>query len=251
MAVKLARYLFRKIGGRIVPIRIGSKSDIGKVVYHQTTRKAAISIKSKGFRLRKRGAGAGDDLPFGIFTKSTPKKIGLPGKNQTQIMAIDKTKKTKTFFDRNEFEKYMKVKSKTFAALSRKHQLIDKGSNAKVDKLMKIGMNRKKTVSGKLNRALHRWEQLTRHLSKEMSRLATVHFKKKGYESVKITKDVGGFGKVTDTKIILNPKKVIPVGAQADAASISNKALRKVNQLLKKGYKFKKTGSNDYKLIKK
>jgi len=212
---------FIRIRGRIIPIKFDRKlSKIPKIRFHQTDIKSADSIIKNGFNLNKTTHGV-DSFPRGVFTKKSSKLISLQGK--TQVKVLDLSKKTKVFESRNRFNAFGIISDSSIGRLHSKSLEIDRVMKKSFDRLLKKQRARRRAIidktgnrnlanlsMGKVNRLLFRWNKKQDEIFSKISSKNLALLKSKGFDSVEILKDHGGFGKVTDTKIIFDPKKVKP-----------------------------------------
>lgn len=210
---------FIRIRGKIIPIK---KSSFPKIKYHQTTEEAKKSILKKGFDSKILGSRSTDNLPDGVYLKSSNRDIGLKGKEQLSVFSSNKSKAY--FRDRNDFDEYVSSKSEKIKSLMDKEKRIDSFMSKKSDKLFdKVKKQRdsirKKTgdiqkarlTKGKMDRFFYRWRELNKTISKEIRDESTALFRKEGKDSVVILRDEGSFGRFTDTEIVFDDKKVKPL----------------------------------------
>lgn len=166
----MSKVIFRKIGGRIVPLRVRSGVDVAsdvlqssakirnrlksfiqqkglfkavseadpkRLLFHETTKDAAKAIRKDGFNLNNMVRSVRDnDTPISVFTKRSSDPIGLIKKEDRTTMAVfDKSRRTLYSGNREDLKNYFSWKNPRIKELYRKEQQIDKVMGAKFDKL--------------------------------------------------------------------------------------------------------------------
>ena len=176
-------------------------------------------------------------FPFGVFTKSNLRDIGLLGKNQLEYFV--KTGKMLRVKDRDdlisklpsEYKDYLskidelasyytplieQLEDEYFEALDRYLEENPDFQERYAELSYEEGEALLKTVndldfvnaSNNYNNAMAEWIKKDAAISKEARRFVTQWLKENGYDSVEVANDVGSQGRTTDATILLNPAHV-------------------------------------------
>lgn len=292
MAVKLARYIFKKIRGRIIPIRIGldrASKSINKLVdkvnkYHDVSKgvreakrispkrkpnvdelmkviKAQTKIRKKG--LKKIGSG----VDFDVFKRSVADDFVI---KTNKLYGFNRTKGTAN----KEFTKRWPMLKDKYAV----HKVVgdnlpDYGIATIPSEVIRLKKGRRGVLQEFLSKkrfkgADHYQRQQDRYFKRDHGLSLDVHagnvvdnayladtgvaliksrataIDSTGLEVLGIKNNYG-----TKLKEVYNKSTVM--SDEALLSGQSKKMLRKINAMTKKGYRYKKIGSNEYKLVKK
>lgn len=273
MSVKLSRYVFKKIGGKIIPVRKGleiatkSQSKLAEMIANDPDgKKSARSLisffkktgKVKPYGLRKIGSGVDsnafvrkesqdfviktqrvirgtsatngllqypelkDKLAVSKAIADNAPNFGIP-MLETDIIRISKSK-------RGLLQRYIKKKPDTPSSIRESHRLSFESVKIKTNEGLDLDIHNGNIINGNV---IDTGGNLSKTKIKDLTEAGKEILGLKGYWNTKVKNYVGKAN-------ILSEKAAIE--------GQSPKALRKINQLLKSGYKFKKTGKNDYKL---
>lgn len=264
MSVKLSRYIFRKIGGRIIPIRQGIKQ-ASKQINRVANEALSIpkSLKS-GDPAKKHIVGRGVD--FNVFGKKSsivlkiPRdKVGTSSKvfKRHYPETSDKVALSKAVSDNlpnygipTVEQEVIRFKGKIKAIVQPKVKTATTPMDRqKALRNYRYYMDEAKTFKKKygLNIDAH-----SGNFDMRGNLIDTgVNLKTSSYKQVKnndTAKEILGLENAWGTSI----KEAGKTKVLTDVAlqeGVSKKALRKINALIKKGYKYKRTGSNEYKLV--
>lgn len=264
MSVKLSRYVFRRIGGRIIPIRKGieqASKQINKLA--KEVLNTPVSLKT-GEPSKKYLVGRGID--FNIFGKKSSIVMKIPrNKNGTSSKVFkkhypetsDKVALSKAVSDNlpnygipTVEQEVIRFKGKLKAIVQPK---VKTAQNA-IDRQKSLRnyryyMNEAKSYKSKhgLNIDAH-----SGNFDMKGNLIDTgVNLKTSSYTKVKYSdtaKEILGIENNWGTTIKdnMNPKVLTD---EALLSGTSSKALKKINALMKKGYKYKQSGKNEYKLV--
>ena len=194
--------------------------------YHQTSKSASKSIEKEGFRLDKRVAGDTDILPVGVNTKKTSEIIGLPSSEKQMEVFFKKDSNIKEFVSRDSLESYLAnhPKGNEFKLAKENINKIDKKYQSKINKLedeldikyselykSKTPISESKEyelIGKKIEDTLNEWTKLSNIERINAQKASTNIVKGEGLDVLIIDNDTGGFGKLTDNTIILDPSAI-------------------------------------------
>lgn len=264
MSVKLSRYVFRRIGGRIIPIRQGIKQaskQINRVA--KEVLNTPVSKKT-GEPFKKFLVGRGVD--FNVFGKKSSIVMKIP-RNKTgtssKVFAKhypetkDKVALSKAVSDNlpnygipTVEQEVVRFKGKLKAIVQPKVKTASSSiERQKALKNYRYYMDEAKTFKKKYGLQV---DAHSGNFDMKGNLIDTgVNLKTSSYRQIKnddIAKEILGLENSWGTTIKdnMNPKVLTD---EALLSGTSSKALRKINALLKKGYKYKQTGKNEYKLV--
>jgi GH24 family phage-related lysozyme (muramidase) len=200
-----------------------------QVLYHETAAEAKSSILDKGFDLSKGRARLGDDgVPDGIFFKPSEEKLGLGGKDSTQIPVYLSIKNPLVVEDRSELKSIVKNYSSEYVNLQKQQKQIDKEYQAHLDKVWddmdgfrkkwwdkekgeyKKGF-KKELDDGYMKKAqsiLDEWIKVQEDIPNKSRKIINKYLKDNNYDGLILEEDEGSFGRVTKTIIALEPTQV-------------------------------------------
>ena len=168
-----------------------------KVLYHQTNADFYI------FDTSIEGAGARDnEMPNGIFLKSTPLDIGLKGKKQMKVYA--NIRNPLVFADRGEASKYWKQNIDGYKAI------IDEIGNNDVKYQEKFdeAFDAVSDDDSKAEAVFEEWENANTVLDKKAKKLINEYLKNNKYDGIILEKDEGSFGRKVQTFIALESTQI-------------------------------------------
>lgn len=203
-------------------------------VWHQTSKKAADSIKRQGFKIDIVGARASDDtMPNGVFLKFDQSPIGVVKKENTvvQIPVEAETGNMLRVMDRKHLTLFLSLNqdSRHSEAIIEKES-IDNDYKMKTDEMFKEidetykemrrqpeGSDSKNILKQKmeekeklLDSTIAEWGRISDEKSAKAREISTKILKERGYDSILMERDVGGpfDNRVVRTLVVLDPKKV-------------------------------------------
>lgn len=264
MSVKLSRYIFRKIGGRIIPIREGIKQASKQInrVANEAIR-TPVSLKT-GEPAKKLLVGRGID--FNVFGKKSSIVLKIPRNKSGTFSKVfakhypetkDKVAISKAVSDNlpnygipTIKQEVIRFKGKIKAIVQPKVKTsITPMDRQKALRNYRYYMDEAKTFKKKygLNIDAH-----SGNFDMKGNLIDTgVNLKTSSYKQVKYNdtaKEILGLDNPWGTSL----KDAGKTNVLTDIAlqeGVSKKALRRINDLIKKGYKYKKSGPNEYKLV--
>ena len=168
-----------------------------KVLYHQTNADFYI------FDTSIEGAGARDnEMPNGIFLKSTPLDIGLKGKKQMKVYA--NIRNPLVFADRGEASRYWKQNIDGYKAI------IDEIGNNDVKYQEKFdeAFDAVSDDDSKAEAVFEEWENANTVLDKKAKKLINEYLKNNKYDGIILENDEGSFGRKVQTFIALESTQI-------------------------------------------
>lgn len=198
--------------------------------YHQTSPEIESKIQKEGFKLGEMGSGHSDVLPVGINTKIGDLEIGIRARGSQIESYFPKNTNIRTFESRDEAEKYFYWNIPEYKDAIDEVRKIDNESKKTLDAMEKKSDELAKTNPGrevmmaeynKHKEFINEWSKKDLVYLNKAREATTKHAEFLGWEVLQINKDTGGFGRITDNTIILNPKLL---KTKAQLTDIWNKA---------------------------
>jgi hypothetical protein len=194
-----------------------------KLLYHQTDRANVSPIKKKGFDLSKGEARIGDErVPDGIFMKpdKTDIRVGATGDEAAQIPLYTSIRNPLVVETAEHLKGMIADEVPEYNELDIKRKDIDKKYGKEIDDLdpshfpkhLKRGTpewdDYFEEYKAKTDEIFTVWTLSYNAIASQMRELLTDHLKSKGYDGVWIKKDVGSFGRATETMVAFEPTQV-------------------------------------------
>ncbi len=166
-----------------------------KTLYHQT------DADFNAFDTSIEGAGARDnEMPNGIFLKSTPLDIGLKGKKQMKVYA--NIRNPLVFADRGEASRYWKRSIDGYKAI------IDEIDSNNVKYQKEFDEAYVSDDEAREDAVLDEWENANTDLDKKAKKLINEYLKNNKYDGIILEKDEGSFGRKVQTYIALESTQI-------------------------------------------
>jgi hypothetical protein len=184
--------------------------------FHQTSPEIAAKIEKEGFKTNVMGSGNSDILPVGVNTKITDKPLSLRAQGSQLEVGFPKNAKIKLFETRDAAEGYFYSHpdgdrffkaEEARKAIDKKYGLILDGMDKEFSKLAQTNPGREvmNIELEKQSKIIDEWTKESLAQTKIAQAEATKIAKKEGWDVIQINRDLGGFNRVTDNTIILNP----------------------------------------------
>lgn len=175
-----------------------------QVFYHETETENVKPILKSGFdtNLNKNRL-TDEQMPDGVFLKSTPNPIGVSRKETSQIPVYSRAKNPAWFFDRDHLEKHMMnvpeyaQKRNEYSEINRRH---DRNWNEVYNSK---GMDHNTQIS-KMREITDAWGKEIDQKSSEMRSVVTNHLKSLGHDSIFVNNDRGSRGRETNTHVVFD-----------------------------------------------
>lgn len=212
-----------------------ARDDAGRLLtlYHQTAGSFTV------FDPRHEGAGTRDSgTPFGIFLKTSPRDIGLRGKQQMELYA--NITNPLRCASREDLDRALRELSPEYAAIADEHAGLDDEYHGKFEaakKELRDFMTRWREENPDAGRrdlydvpefnrlydaedvVVEEWTEKADELSRRSKEEITRALKGAGYDGVILSVDAGSFGRSTDAYIALEPEQVKNVTNQTPTRS--------------------------------
>lgn len=206
--------------------------------FHQTSPESVQSIEQGGFILDKLGSGNSDVLPVGVNTKSHNRELLIQGKGAQLEVAFPKSANVKKFETRAQAESYFRMHDspegleyyrayQKYNETDKKYAEILRKEDDVQNELVKQKAGRKAILEhiDKQEKIIDEWDKEGMVYSKKMQEMATKIAKNEGIDVIEIAQDAGGFGRMTDNTIILNPELLKTKSQLTDIWKKANQAL--------------------------
>ena len=237
-----------------------------RIVFHQTSKKAAKKIELEGFRLDLPQARRGDDvMPDAVFFKIGKEDIGVGGvgnkARQLEAQLLTKDIKIKDFQTTSDLKRFLN-KDPEYSRLVGESRLDDiekaKQIDALGDKYLTVP---RKQLSRKMrtnfDRELEALKESTYEAPTKARARATAYLKEQGIGAIFVREDPGFMGRKTSTFAILDPKRIvisphrkIVEKALSEGKSVPQEVLKDYPELGKKPAVVQKPGQRGVGVVK-